>query len=317
MLLAVGLVAGAGEKVGIVTSIGGLGDLSFNDFTYAGARWAADAMGVEIDVVEPMAIGDFEGLLRDFAIAGEYKIIVAVGFLQADALAVVAPEFPDQRFIIVDSVVDEPNVTSLIFRENEGSFLVGVLAGMMTETDRVAFVGGMDIPIIRRFQAGFAAGAVWANPDVIVDVSYAGAFGDVAAGKEHALAHYDRGADIIFVAAGKTGLGVFDAAVELDKLAIGVDVDQAHIEPAHIVASMIKGIDTAVYDATLAALKGILEPGVREYGLADGVAGICFLMIDHVRTSTVPLPATVRAMVIGARQMIIDGLIIVPDEGDL
>jgi len=316
-LLLAGSFAFAGEKVGMVTSIGGLGDKSFNDFAFAGARLAAEAMGAEIDVVEPKAIGDFEGLLRDLAVTGEYKVIIAVGFLQRDALAVVAPEFPDQAFVIVDSVVAEPNVTSLIFRENEGSFLVGVLAGMMTKTGRVGFVGGMDVPIIRRFQAGFAAGVVWANPNAVVDVSYVGSFRDPAGGKEHALAHYGRGVDIIFVAAGATNLGVFDAAKERDRLAIGVDVDQAHLAPAHIVASMIKGIDTAVYDATLAALQGTLEPGMSEFGLAEGVAGICFLMIDHVRTSTVPLPDAVRARVIEARQMIIDGLIIVPTEADL
>ena len=307
----------APTKVGVVTSIGGLGDKGFNDFTFAGVQRAVEEMGVEVDVVEPVAIGDFEGLLRGFATAGEYKVIVAIGFLQEDALAVVAPEFPDQSFILVDAVVDEPNVSSLIFRENEGSFLVGVLAGMMTETGRVGFVGGMDAPIIRRFQAGFEAGAKWANPDVTVDVTYVGCFRDPAAGKEHALAHYGRGVDIIFPAAGLTAHGVFDAAAELDKLAIGVDVDQAHIAPDYIVASMIKGLDTATYEATLAALKGMLEPGIHEFGLAEGVAGICFLMPDHVRTSTVPLPEAVRARVIEARQMIIDGLISVPDEDDL
>jgi len=312
VLLSVGFSAFAGEKVGVVTSIGGLGDKSFNDFVFFGARWAAEEMGVKIDVVEPVGIGDFEGLLREFAVAGEYRVIVAIGFLQKDALYIVAAEFPDQNFVIVDAVVDLPNVSSLIFRENEGSFLVGVLAGMMTETGRVGFVGGMDVPIIRRFQAGFVAGAKWANPNVIVDVSYAGTFGDPAAGKEHALAHYGRGADIIFPPAGKTNLGVFDAAVLLDKLAIGVDVDKAHVAPVHIVASSIKGIDTATYAAVLSALKGVFKPGTHEFGLAEGVAGICFLVPDHVRTSTVPLPETVRALVIGARQMIIDGLIIVP-----
>jgi len=313
VLLAAGFVVGAArDKVGMVTSIGGLGDKSFNDYSFAGARQAAEEMGVEIDVVEPKAIGDFEGLLRDMAISGEYRVIIAVGFLQRDALAIVAPEFPNQLFVIVDAVVPEPNVTSLIFRENEGSFLVGVVAGMMTQTGRVGFVGGMDVPIIRRFQAGFMAGARWAKPGVTIDVSYVGSFANPAGGKEHALAHYGRGADIVFVAAGATNLGVFDAAVERGRLAIGVDVDQAHLAPAHIVASMIKGIDVAVYHATLAALQGTLEPGVREFGLAEGVAGICFLMPDHVRTSTVPLPETVRAMVIGAREMIIDGLIVVP-----
>ena len=299
-------------KVGIVTSIGGLGDQGFNDFAFAGAQRVKQEMEVEIAIVEPKAIGDFEGLIRGFAVTGEYEVIVAVGFLQRDALAVVAPEFPEQHFIIVDSVVEAPNVTSLIFREQEGSFLVGVLAGMMTETGRVGFIGGMDVPLIRRFQAGFAAGAQWANPEVVVDVTYAGTFRDPPIGKEHALAHYDRGADILFPAAGGTALGVFDAAVERGKFAIGVDVDQAHLAPGNIVSSMIKGIDTAVYHALLDALQGRLEPGTKEFGLAEGVAGICFLMLDHVRTSTVPLPEEVVARVTEARQMIIDGLITVP-----
>jgi len=313
LLLALTVALGSSPpKVGIVTSIGGLGDMGFNDFAFAGAQRVKQEMEVEIDVVEPKAIGDFEGLLRGFAVTGEYEVIVAVGFLQRDALAVVAPEFPEQHFILVDSVLEAPNVTSLIFREQEGSFLVGVLAGMMTETGRVGFIGGMDVPLIRRFQAGFAAGARWANPEVIVDVTYAGTFGDPAVGKEHALVHYGRGADIIFPPAGATNLGVFDAAVERGRLAIGVDVDQAHLAPGSIVASMIKGIDTAVYHALLAALKGTLEPGTKEFGLADGVAGICFLMLDHVRTSTVPLPDEVVARVTEARQMIIDGLIAVP-----
>jgi basic membrane protein A len=304
-------------SVGVVTSIGGLGDKSFNDFTFAGIRRAVEEMDAEVDVVEPVAIGDFEGLLRAFAMAAEHKVIFAIGFLQTDALAIVAPEFPDQKFIILDAVVDEPNVTSLIFRENESTFLVGILAGMMTETGRVGFIGGMDVPIIRRFQAGFEAGARWANPDVIVKVTYAGTFIDPAIGKEHAIAHFAKGVDIVFPAAGKTALGVIEAAVEFDKLAIGVDVDQAHLAPDHIVASMIKGIDTAAYHAVLDALKGVLEPGVRVFGLAEGVAGICFLVPDHVRTSRVPLPAEVRARVTEARQMIIDGLIDVPDEHDL
>ena len=307
----------ARDRVGIVLSIGGLGDKSFNDFTFAGVRWATEAMGVTLDYVEPLAIGDFEMLLRDFALTGYYKVIFAVGFLQMEALAVVAPEFPEQKFIILDTVVDEPNVASLIFRENEGSFLVGVVAGMMTETDRVGFIGGMDVPIIRRFQAGFQAGVWWVNPDAIVDVTYVGCFGDPAGGKEHALAHYGRGVDIIFAPAGKTNLGVFDAAVELDKFTIGVDVDQAHIAPAHTIASSIKGIDTAAYWKTRATLEGRFEPGIYEFGLIEQVAGICFLVPDVERVSAVYLPETVRAMVIGARQMIIDGLIIVPDEDDI
>ncbi|HSV30752.1 MAG TPA: BMP family ABC transporter substrate-binding protein [Atribacteraceae bacterium] len=307
----------ARDRAAIVLSIGGLGDKSFNDFTFAGFRKAVEALGVPLDYVEPLAIADFEMLLREYALTGDYKVIFAVGFLQRDALAIVAPEFPEQKFIILDAVVDEPNVASLIFRENEGSFLTGVVAGMMTETGRVGFVGGMDVPIIRRFQSGFQAGVSWVNPAAVVDVTYVGSFGDPAAGKEHALAQYAAGVDIIFAPAGKTNLGVFEAAVALDKLAIGVDVDQAHIAPAHIVASSIKGLETAAYWKTRAALEGRFEQGIHEFGLIEQVAGICFLVPDVERVSTVYLPETVRAQVIGARQKIIDGLIIVPDEDDI
>ncbi|MBT9165563.1 MAG: Membrane lipoprotein TmpC [Chloroflexi bacterium] len=325
LLLAVSLIAPACPRppvvpvmrVGVVTSIGGLGDKSFNDYTFFGAKAAAEEMGVPIDVVEPAGVGDFEGLLRDMALTGEYKVILAIGFLQMDALDIVAAEFPDQTFIIVDGVVHKPNVTSLTFRENEGSFLVGVLAGMMTKTNLIGFVGGMYVPIIWRFQAGFVAGVKWVNPDATVKITYVGSFRDPAGGKEHALAHYGAGVDIIFSASGATILGVFEAAAVKDKLAIGIDVDQSHLAPDYIVASMIKGLTPATYHATLAALKGELEPGIAVFGLAEGVPGICFLIPDHVRTSTVPLPEEVRAKVIEARQMIIDGRIDVPDEHDL
>jgi basic membrane protein A len=314
----VGLTAyAAATRIGIITSIGGLGDKGFNDYTFKGASTAAEFLGLKLDVVEPLAIGDFEMLQRDLAMTGKYKVIILVGFLQMDALAVVAPDFPEQKFIIVDGVVNEPNVASLIFRENEGSFLVGIVAGMMTKTNRIGFVGGMNIPIIRRFQAGFIAGVRWVNPDAIIDVTYAGSFRDPALGKEHALAHFGRGADIIFSPSGGTILGVFSAAAAVDKLAIGVDVDQAHLNPDYIVVSMIKGLVTATYEATVAAVEGRLEAGRHIFGLAEGVPGICFLVPDHVRVSRVYLPDVVRAMVIGARQMIIDGLIIVPDEGDI
>ncbi len=161
----------AGKKVGLITGTGGLGDKSFNDISNAGAQRAEDELGVEFDIVQPTAIAEYEGYQRDFAMSGEYELIITVGFDQGDALAIVAAEYPDQNFAIVDMVVDAPNVASLTFRANEGSFLLGVVAGLTTETGTIGFVGGIDIPLIRDFYVGYKAGAEWANPEITVDIS--------------------------------------------------------------------------------------------------------------------------------------------------
>jgi len=300
------------DKIGLMVSVGGRGDASLNDVTYFGARAAADKFGLKLDFVEPGGIADFESILRDFAINGEYVVIIATGFLATEALIEVAAEFPDQKFIMVYGVVEAPNIASTVFRDEECAYLLGVIAGMMTQTNRLAFIGGMDMPIMQKFNLAFEAGARLANPDVVVDHSFVGAFDDPVKGKEHALAHFARGADIIGHAAGKSGLGLLKAAVETDNLAFAFDTCSCHLHPDHIIASAVTGVEIGVTRLVNAILEGRFEPGIHTFGVADGLPGICPLWKDHECGGMVELPAIVKATVIGIRQMIIDGEISVP-----
>jgi basic membrane lipoprotein Med (substrate-binding protein (PBP1-ABC) superfamily) len=175
-------------KVGLVTGTGGLGDKSYNDIAFSGVKRAFDELGVEYDYVEPTAISEYESFQRGFAMSGEYGLIICLGFDQADALTIVAGEYPDQNFALVDMVVGNSNVASLTFRANEGSFLLGVVAGMKSETGKIGFVGGIEIPLIVDFFVGYEAGALWANPDIeVLAPVYVGGWGDPAKGKELAI----------------------------------------------------------------------------------------------------------------------------------
>ena len=264
------------EKFAIVFATGGLGDKSFNDSCYEGAMKIKQEYGVDFDYVEPTAIAEYEGFLRQYAKTGTYKIIISIGFDQADALTVVAEEYPDQKFAIVDMVVDKPNVASLVFNENEGSFLVGVAAGMKTQTNKIGFVGGMDIPLIRKFLVGYKYGAEYVNPDVEVFWKYVGDWSDPAKGKELALAQFDDGADILFSAAGRSGLGAIQATYERGMLAIGVDSDQSQtvegVPPETFLCSMMKRVDIAVFNVIKSVLDGTFQGGIQSFGIAqDGV----------------------------------------------
>ncbi len=264
-------------KVGLVLATGGLGDKSFNDISYAGCLRAQEELGVEFDYVETTAIAEYEGYQRDFAMSGEYMLIVCIGFDQADALATVAAEYPDQNFAIVDMVVDAPNVASLTFAANEGSFLLGVVAGMTTETGKVGFVGGMDIPLIRDFFEGYEAGAIWANPEVeVLEPVFVGDWGDLTKGKELATSLIEAGADGIFAAAGGSGLGALEACDELDVTGYGVDSCQCYLND-NMLASMTKRVDNAVYEMILDARVGMFQAGFYGGGLADGWVGMCRL----------------------------------------
>jgi basic membrane protein A len=264
-------------KVGLVLATGGLGDKSFNDISYAGCLRAQEELGVEFDYVETTAIAEYEGYQRDFAMSGEYMLIVCIGFDQADALATVAAEYPDQNFALVDMVVDAPNVASLTFAANEGSFLLGVVAGMTTETGKVGFVGGMDIPLIRDFFEGYEAGAIWANPEVeVLEPVFVGDWGDLTKGKELATSLIEAGADGIFAAAGGSGLGALEACDELDVTGYGVDSCQCYLND-NMLASMTKRVDNAVYEMILDARVGMFQAGFYGGGLADGWVGMCRL----------------------------------------
>ncbi len=266
-------------KIAIVFATGGLGDKSFNDTCYEGVTKAKSDFGIDFDYVEPTAIAEYEGFHRQYAKTGEYDLIIGIGFDQADAIALVAGEYPDQKFAIVDMVVDQPNVASLVFNENEGSFLVGAAAGMKTQTNKIGFVGGMDIPLIRKFLAGYRYGAEYVNADVEVSFKYVGDWADPAKGKELALAQFDAGADVVYAAAGRSGLGAIQAANEQGKLVIGVDADQCEtiegVPVSTFLGSMLKRVDVAVYETIKNVVNGTFTGGVKVFGAAQNGVGVC------------------------------------------
>ena len=247
-----------------------------------------------------------------------YDVIIGVGFLFSDAMRKVAADYPDVMFACVDfdarpDEVLPANLAGLRFREEEGSFLVGVMAGLFSETGRIGFVGGMDIPLIHKFEAGYVAGAKHANPAVSVTVAYAGAtpqaFADPAKGKELALLQFGRGVDVIYHAAGSTGNGVIEAAREVNRQAIGVDSNQNYMAPGNVLTSMVKRVDNAVFMTVKSIVYGDFQGGLREFGLADDGIGYA---VDEYNESL--LTEEMLAVVEEARQSIIDGVVSVPTE---
>jgi basic membrane protein A len=306
----------AGERagkptVGLVLSVGGLGDKSFNDSAYEGLTRAARELGVSPVYGQPEQMSEDEKYLRQYAEQG-MDLVIGVGFLMKDAVEKVSGQFPATRFAIIDAVVEAPNVASLVFREHEGSFLVGAIAGLMTRTDRVGFVGGMDIPLIHKFEVGYREGAEYVNPDCDVVVAYAGsgpeAFHDPVKGKSLALSQFDRGADIIFQAAGSTGNGVIDAAQERGLFAIGVDANQNYMAPGHVLTSMVKRVDVSVYSIIKDVVEGTFRGGPHVYGLdVDGVG----YALDQYNQDLIPRDVIERVEEI--KQGIISGEIQVSD----
>jgi len=309
MVLLLGLLAAPAyaqkTRVGLIFAEGGLGDQSFNDAAYRGLMQAKEELPVEVIYVEPADIAEMEEHQRSYAELG-LDLVIVIGFIHQSALTEVSADYPNIHFAIVDDVVDNPNVTSLLFEEHEGSFLVGVVAGMMTKSNIVGFVGGMEVPLIRKFQVGFEEGVKWANPDAQVLVNYAGAFDDPGRGRELAISQYERGADIIYHAAGGTGSGVIDAAASHDFYAIGVDSDQDYMAPGKVLTSMIKRVDMAVYEVIKAAVEGTLEGGTWTFGVADGGVGTS----EFTYTRDI-VPQEVFDKVEEAKQKIISGEIVV------
>lgn len=272
-------------KIGLVFDVGGLGDKSFNDAANRGLEKAKAELGVPVQYIEPGDGSDRESALRQRAAAGD-DLVFGVGFIFSDDITKLASEFPKTKFACIDynlpqGLAQPPqNLVGLRFREHEGSFLVGAIAGRVTKTKKVGFVGGMKIPLIRKFEVGFMAGVKHVCPDCTVLSAYAGtepkAFADPTKGKELALAQYARGVDIIYHASGKTGDGVFDAAKEQKKFVIGVDSDQFHVAPCCTLTSMIKKVDVAVFDTVKQLAEGKFAAGVHELGLAEGGVGFVY-----------------------------------------
>ena len=309
--------AAAAFPVGLVFDIGGRGDKSFNDAAFKGLTRAQQELGIRFATLETSEGSDREAQLRQLA-SGDSKLVFGVGFLFTDDVRALAKEFPDKKFACIDYTVTPndtlpPNLVALKFREEEGSFLVGALAALLTKTDKIGFVGGMEIPLIRKFQAGYVAGARAANPRVQVLIKYAGttgaAFKDPTKGKELALAEYHSGADIIFHASGSTGLGVFEAARELKKLAIGVDSDQYDEAPGVVLTSMVKRVDTAVFETIKQLMDGQWKSGVRDFGLAEN--GVTWVYDDRNKAL---IPDAVKAKVDSLQALIVAGTLHVPTE---
>jgi basic membrane protein A len=270
-----------GVRVGLVFDVGGRGDKSFNDAAYEGIARSARELGVQTELLEPTGAEDREAAMRLFAARG-FDLVIGVGFIFSTDINVVARAFPATRFACIDYAppmdgkVPE-NVAGLTFREEEGSFLVGAVAGLVTKTKHVGFVGGMDIPLIHKFEAGYRAGVAHACPSCVVHAAYAGttpeAFRDPVKGKALAVAQISRGADVLYHASGTTGHGVFEAARDMGVQAIGVDSDQHDEMPGTVLTSMIKRGDVAVFDTVKAVAEGRFHGGLHSFGLAEEGVG--------------------------------------------
>ncbi len=260
-------------KPAVVFDMGGKFDKSFNQSVLEGVERFRKETGIKYREFEVSNETQREQAIRKMAQRGSDPII-GVGFAQAPAIEAVAKKFPKLRFTIIDGVVDLPNVQSVVFKEQEGSFLVGMLAAMASKTGKVGFIGGMDIPLIRKFACGYVQGAKYANPDVEVIQNMTGttpaAWNDPGRGGELARGQFGRGVDVIYAAAGGTGIGVYQAAKDSGKLAIGVDSNQNYMHPGTMLTSMVKRVDVAAYNSFKSALEGNWKPGFQALGLVEG-----------------------------------------------
>ncbi|PSP55175.1 BMP family ABC transporter substrate-binding protein [Halobacteriales archaeon QS_1_67_19] len=316
-------------NVGMVYATGGLGDNSFNDMAHKGIQNAEEEFDIQFKNTEPESQDDVSTLQRKLAQSGDpdYDLVCCIGFVQTTALKENAEKFSDQQFMVVDTVVEQDNVASYTFKEHQGSFQVGHLAGLLTDEDfsagagettddlTVGFVGGKEVPLIKKFEAGYKAGVERANEDVEILTAYAGAWSDPGKGQSIANSMYDKDADIIYHAAGGTGNGVFKAAQKKGRYALGVDADQSKSLSKYsdvILASMVKHVDEAVYRAVERTTDGELSGGsVQSLGLEqDGVAAV------YGQDLGSEIPEEIKSKLEDSRQKIVDGDISVPDSTD-
>ncbi|WP_370632195.1 BMP family protein [Rhodoferax sp. U2-2l] len=290
----------------VVYDMGGKFDKSFNEAAYNGMEMWKKESGKKYLEFEISNESQREQALRRMAERGATPII-GVGFSQASAIEKLAKEFPKLQFAIIDMVVDLPNVQSVVFKEHEGSFLVGAMAAIASKTGKVGFVGGMDIPLIRKFQCGYEQGAKYINPKAEVFANMTGttgaAWADPARGGELAKAQFAKGADVVFAAAGGTGMGVYQAAKDSGKLAIGVDSNQNHLQPGTMLTSMVKGVDVAVFNVAKS-----FKPGLTVLGLNEG--GVGYSLDQHNAKLVTP---DMKKRVEAAKADIISGKIKVAD----
>lgn len=298
-------------RVGLVLDKGGRDDKSFNASAFEGATRAEKELGIELKTVECSDDASIEPALRTFAQRG-YDIVIAIGFVMGGAMEKVAKQFPDTRFAVIDTKVDVPNVRSIQFKEHEGSFLVGAIGALTSKTAKVGFIGGMDVPLIRRFELGYRSGVRHVAPKAAVTTNYVGstseAWKNPMKAKELALSQYREGNDVIFAPAGASAMGLFDAAEEMKKFAIGVDSNQNWVKPGFVLTSMVKRVDKGVFDAIDQVKKKTFTGGEFHLGLKED--GVAFALDEYNKAL---IPADVLKRVEALRDEIIAGRIQVPD----
>lgn len=309
--------AAEGAHIGIIFTEAGLGGNSFNDLALEGVKKAAEDYGITYDEVEPKSVSDEEIIQDEMAASGDYDLIICVGAEQVDALTNVATTYPEQRFALLDATVDLSNVASYSCKEQEGAFLAGALAVLAKENKAddklndgktIGFIGGVDNPLINHFAAGYKAGAQYIDPEMQVLIDYAGGFNDPTTAKTIANTYVEKGADIIFHAAGASGMGMFQAAEEKGFVGIGVNLNQNTIAPDYIMASMLKKLDSCAYHAITSIVEGTYTGENQVLGLSDGGVDVT------VEGSNIRISDEILTQLDEIREKIISGEIEVPSE---
>lgn len=312
-----GNASGGGAHIGIIFTEAGLGGNSFNDLALEGVRKAAADYGITYDEVEPKSVSDEEIIQDEMAASGDYDLIICVGAEQVDALTNVASTYPEQRFALLDATSDLSNVASYSCKEQEGAFLAGALAalakqektdGKVGDGKTIGFIGGVDNPLINRFAAGYKAGAEYVEPEMKVLVDYAGGFNDPTTAKTIANTFVEKGADVIFHAAGASGMGMFQAAEEKGFVAMGVNLNQNSIAPDYIMASMLKKLDSCAYHAITSIVEDTYTGENQMLGLSDGGVDVT------VEGSNIKVSDDILAQLDELKQKVISGEIQVPSE---
>jgi len=316
-------ITAAALKVGLVLDKGGKDDKSFNSSAFEGAKKAEKELGIELKYVEAADTNAFENLHKSFS-KKKMDLIIGIGFAQLEAIKKVSKQFPEQKFALVDGELTAPNVKSILFEEHEGSFLVGALAALKSKASKFGFIGGMDIPLIRRFYLGYEAGVKKINPSAQLLQHSIGVSGEAwnnpAKAKELAMAQFNQGVEVIFVAAGASGSGVFDATEEMNSkkgkapsgeakfFAIGVDSNQNWIKPGLILSSMLKRVDIGVFETIKEVSEGKFQSGIVRYGLKS--KAVDYAVDNH---NSKLITSEMMARLEDLKKQILDGKIKVPD----
>lgn len=294
----------------LVTGTGGLGDLGFNDMGWDGTQRAGEDFGLKATVTEPQSLSDLQAIHMSNAKAGIYLLDIGIGYEQQTAIDAAAAAFPDQKFLIVDNVVDQPNVESIIFRHRESAFLMGVLAAQMSESKIIGIIEAEDPPTTHECYVSMVAGAKWVDPDIKILFALVGSWNDPTKAYELAQSQYNQGADVIWQVAGGSGLGVFEAAKDLNFYTMGTDVNQNGLDPDHIIASFIKNVDNAIYLGVQTAAEGKFEGGTTYLGIKEGGMDMTW------EGTNVSIPEAYQQKVLEAKEKIVSGEIVPPFSDD-